>query len=209
VAIVQISVKGASMHRHVTGRARLVAALALALLVAGCGGGKDDGPATGAGTTAPATSTPVTTGQAGAGAANGPTKEAMSQASGKAEQADTSASLPDGQHLAYVTAIDKLGREVRIDVVQYFQDQDAIDAAREDSKGTADIGDTEYYIRNTNRRLRYFKVDADARITLQQEAGETEISLEELALFAPDYKQWLFWVTVEKGKVRSMFQFPE
>jgi hypothetical protein len=195
------------MDRHMGSAARLVAAVAAALLVAGCGGGGDD--RSDGGSAAPATSAPATTGQAGAGATNGPTKEAMSQASGKAEQADTSASLPDGQHLAYVTAVDKIGREVRIDVVQYFQDQDAIDAAREDSKGTADIGDTEYYVRNANRRLRYFKVDADASITLQQEAGEIEISLEELAGFAPDYKQWLFWVTVEKGKVRSMFQFPE
>jgi hypothetical protein len=195
------------MDRHMGSAARLVAAVAAALLVAGCGGGGDD--RSDGGSAAPATSAPATTGQAGAGATTGPTKEAMSQASGKAEQADTSASLPDGQHLAYVTAVDKIGREVRIDVVQYFQDQDAIDAAREDSKGTADIGDTEYYVRNANRRLRYFKVDADASITLQQEAGEIEISLEELAGFAPDYKQWLFWVTVEKGKVRSMFQFPE
>jgi hypothetical protein len=200
------------MDRHMGSAARLVAAVVAAVLAAGCGGGGDDrsdGGSAAPATSAPATSAPATAAPAGAGATNGPTKEAMSQASGKAEQADSSASLPDGQHLAYVTAIDKIGREVRIDVVQYFQDQDAIDAAREDSKGTADIGDTEYYIRNTNRRLRYFKVDAEATITLQQEAGETEISLEELALFAPDYKQWLFWVTVEKGKVRSMFQFPE
>jgi hypothetical protein len=122
----------------------------------------------------------------------------MAQASGKAEQADTSASLPDGQQLAHVTEVNNLGREVWIDVVQYFEGQVAVDAACEDSKGTADIGDTEYYVRNANRRIRHFKVAADAVITLA-----------ELEAQAPDHERWLFWVTVEKGKVRSMYLFSE
>ena len=120
---------------------------------------------------------------------------------GKTKQAEASAKLADGYYPVYLATLDVPARTLTVDVVQYFEGQAAVEAARQDN-ANADIGDDDYYIRNANPRLRTLAVDRNALIDLFVKANgdTTEAQLPELAAYHLKHPGTLFWINVRKGK---------
>jgi hypothetical protein len=209
------------MRRHpLLPAAGLAAALSAALFLVGCGGDNAEdspAPAQAAATTtaAPAADPASEVGSAKAGSAGSSpmadkARSARSASSGRTEQVDSAPSLPDGTHPVYLTGADASAGTVTVDVVQFFEGQAAVDAAAEDSKGTADFGDADYYVRNANPRLRTVPVSPNAIITLwpREDADAREVDLAQLEGFKPT-KQWFFWMELKGGKLVDLNGSPE
>jgi hypothetical protein len=194
-----------------TRSAAVAAALAAALCLAGCGG--DDKPAPPA--AAPATAAPATTAAGSGGKAGstgkvstaGPAKAMTKKADpAKTKQAESSSALADGTYPVYLDGVNSSARTLLVDVVQYFEGDAAVEAARQDNNA-ADIGDDDYYIRNVNSRVRTLPVDPDALFDLFVKANgdATEVRLPELASYYNQHPETLFWVEVAKGKVTYVY----
>jgi hypothetical protein len=197
--------------------AGLAAALSAALFLAGCGGdgaGDSPAPAQAAATTtaAPAADPASEVGSAKAGSAGSSpmADKARSASSGRTEQVDSAPSLPNGTHPVYLAGADASAGTVTVEVVQFFEGQAAVDAAAEDSKGAADFGDADYYVRNANPRLRTVPVSPNAIITLwpREDADAREVDLAQLEGFKPT-RQWFFWMELKGGKLVDLNGSPE
>jgi hypothetical protein len=121
-------------------------------------------------------------------------------------------SLTDGRHPARITAIDADGKQVTIDVVQFFLGEAATEAARADH--APDVPPpNDHWIRNVNPRLRSLSVAADAPVVVNTlSANETgsatsnsTISLSKLASYG-DITGALFWITTRDGAVTGIAQ---
>jgi hypothetical protein len=136
---------------------------------------------------------------------------------GAVDVADTTAgsaddSLPDGSHAARITRVDPEGQQVTIDVVQFFVGDAATEAARLD--GAPEVPPpNDYWIRNTNPKLRSLSVVTDAPVVVNTlsaaETGTTarddSISLSQLASYGNDRVSGaLFWITTREDTVTEI-----
>jgi hypothetical protein len=118
--------------------------------------------------------------------------------------------LADGRYPAYVKKVDTVSRTVTIDVIQFFTGAAAAKAASEDKQESPPPND--YYIRNTNKRLRTLPVAETARITVNvlgsQETGDATkdlpVDLPKLASYFPTPTSPLFWVTVQHDEIENL-----
>jgi hypothetical protein len=192
----------ARAFQHAAG---LGAALAVALLLSGCGGDKPAQPAA----AAPATTAAAPA--AGAAGTSGKTPAPMKELAKKADpaktkQAEASAKLADGTYPAYLSSVNASAGTVEIDIVQFFEGQKAVEAARQDNSA-ADIGDDDYYIRNANPRLRTLALDPDALYDLYvtKDGLAKEVRLPELATYVRQNPKTLFWIEIAKGKAGYVY----
>jgi hypothetical protein len=118
--------------------------------------------------------------------------------------------LADGRYPAYVKKVEPASRTVTIDVIQFFTGAAAAKAASEDKQESPPPND--YYIRNTNKRLRTLPVAQTARITVNvlggQETGDATkdlpVDLAKLASYFPTPISPLFWVTVQHDEIEAL-----
>jgi hypothetical protein len=165
-------------------RIAAAAILVASLAVAACSRGQPDQPP--AATTAPAGTAPTTTG--------GP---ATSQP----------VVLPDGRHPVLIKTVDPDRRKITFDLIQFYQGEDATREAAKDHQESPPPND--YYIRNTNPRLRTLPVTSDAAITCNTlTAGYTgsatknvAVPLDRLRIVLLGKRSPPFWITVGNGQV--------
>jgi hypothetical protein len=118
--------------------------------------------------------------------------------------------LADGRYPAYVKKVDLVSRTVVVDVIQFFTGAAAAKAATEDKQESPPPND--YYIRNTNNRLRTLPVAPSARITVNvlgsDETGDATkdlpVDLPKLASYFPTDISAVFWVTVRHDQVEAL-----
>jgi hypothetical protein len=109
--------------------------------------------------------------------------------------------LADGRHPVYLKTVEPSRRSITFDLVQWYG---GADAAREAAKDHLEA-DNDYYIRNSNPRLRTLPVLADAAITVNQLTGSNQavpVSLAKLSTWFPRTSPGpMFWITVRHGQV--------
>jgi hypothetical protein len=118
--------------------------------------------------------------------------------------------LADGRYPAYVKKVELASRTVVVDVIQFFTGAAAAKAATEDHQESPPPND--YYIRNTNKRLRTLPVAPSARITVNvlssEETGDATkdlaVDLPKLASYFPSQISAVFWVTVRHDEVEAL-----
>jgi hypothetical protein len=172
-------------------RSIVTALLVAALAVAGCGRSQPDQPP-------PADQRPAVT------AAPGP----KAPASPGAPMAGQPVVLPDGRHPVRITTVDPDRRTITFDLIQFYRGDDAAREAAKDHQESPPPND--YYIRNSNPRLRTLPVRADAPITCNTlTAGYTgsatknvRVPLWRLAIvMQATHSSPPFWITVHHGEV--------
>jgi hypothetical protein len=145
-----------------------------------------------------------------AAAAAAPIGAAPAATAARRNPATPDSSLADGRHPARITAVDAVGEQVTIDVVQFFFGDAATEAARAD--GSTDLPPpNDHWIRNTNPELRTLPVTADAPVTVNglswletgSATSNSTISLSKLASYG-DVRGSLFWVTTRDGAVTGI-----
>lgn len=172
-------------------------ALLMCFALAGCGGSSDRA--------APSSTAGVDTRQGGGGGGTSGTTAGAPPTSGTARVI-----LADGRHPAFLKEVDLPSRTIVIDVVQFLTGAEAAKAASEDGEESPPPND--YYIRNTNRRLRRLPVLPTARITVNvlanDETGDATrdlpVDLVKLASYFPTDGSPLFWVTVKGDQVNTL-----
>ena len=172
---------------------RLVATGLLALALAGCGG--SDPAAEPTTTVAPPSSTTSTA--------------APEPAIGDV--------LADGRHPGYLRAADAGKRTVTVDVIQFLTGDEARKASAADHPG--ETLDSDYYIRNTNPKLRTLSLAAEVDVTLlDSELGGTDaaksvpadvaalarVVAHHVAAGSTDANP--YWLTLSGGKVTKVEQ---
>ena len=80
--------------------------------------------------------------------------------------------LDDGDHDAYITAVDAANHRVVVDVVQVFHDARAVKEAVADGKSPAEAKFFTTWVRNQNPRLRTLPLAGDVRVKLRDTCGE-------------------------------------
>jgi len=176
--------------------AAVLAALLTSLTLGGCGAATSDNPA-------PTTAAAADTIQ-DVGADDGADTTASSPSS------TAGAVLADGRHPAFLKSVDLASRTIVIDVVQFFTGAEAAKAASEDGQESPPPND--YYIRNSNPRLRTLPVQPTARITVNilasDETGDAtknlSVDLVKLSSYFPTEISPLFWVTVRNDRVSAL-----
>jgi hypothetical protein len=115
--------------------------------------------------------------------------------------------LVDGRHPVIIKTVDPDRRTITFDLIQLYWGNDAASEAAKDHQESPPPND--YYIRNTNPRLRTLPVRADAPITCNTlTAGYTgsatknvRLPLDRLAIVLPRGGGGLFWITVRHDQV--------
>jgi hypothetical protein len=115
--------------------------------------------------------------------------------------------LVDGRHPVIIKTVDPDRRTITFDLIQFYQDDEATREAAKDHQESPPPND--YYIRNTNPKLRTLPVRADAIITCNTlTAGYTgsatknvRVPLDRLAIVLPRGGGGLFWITVRHDQV--------
>ena len=166
---------------------RMAAMLTLlaAAALGGCGG--SDEPAGAGGGGAAATTAP------------GPTAAAPATSE--------PAVLEAGRHPVSLKTVDPDRRTITFDLIQFYQDDEATREAAKDHQESPPPND--YYIRNTNPKLRTLPVRSDATITCNTlTAGYTgsatknvRVPLDRLAIVLPRGGAGPFWITVRHDQV--------
>ncbi len=184
----------------------------ISLLLAGVGlsGCSQGEPTTGS----PPTGSPAATATARAErpSASAPISAGSVEAGDRSTAGTSDGSLLDGRHPAKITHVDPTGRQVTIDVVQFFLGDAATEAARLD--GAAEVPPpNDYWIRNESPRLRSLPVAGDAPVMVNtltahdpgNEMREASISLSHLASYGETRISYsLFWVTTSGGTVTDI-----
>jgi hypothetical protein len=112
----------------------------------------------------------------------------------------------NGRHMAKLTAFDETS--VTFDVVQFLTGDEAKQAWQQDVGGEMD---TDFYIRNRNKRLRTLPVVPEVAIHVNISAGyepadDHLINARTLAAYmkAGDAQKGYFWLRIQDGKVTSI-----
>ncbi len=118
--------------------------------------------------------------------------------------------LPDGDHDAYITRIDRANNRIVVDVVQVFHDDQAVKEAIADGKSRADAQYLTTWVRNQNPRLRTLPLASDLVIKLHDgcEGGRGHL----LSTLAADARQrgpsgqhpYYYTLTVAGGQVQRI-----
>jgi hypothetical protein len=126
--------------------------------------------------------------------------------------------LPDGRHFGRFLAVGAIQDPPRlvIDVMEWFTDQEAVDAAIEDGvlpPGSTTI-DNGYYIRNEDPRWRIVPIDPAAPVTIStypiaDPANPTVVDLRRFGRLFEDHPDTTlrmspYWFTVEDGVVTAI-----
>ena len=109
--------------------------------------------------------------------------------------------LADGRHPVCLKAVDPTSGTITFDLVQWYFGEDATREAAKDHQESPPPND--YYIRNTNPKLRTLPTAADATITvnnLLQTQQPMPVTLARLATLTQD-RSPVFWITVRHDQV--------
>ena len=130
-----------------------------------------------------------------------------------AAAAVTDAPLADGRYPALLTHIDGPGRTVTVDVVQWF-DGKAVAAAKKQDGVDPSEAPFDFYVRNSNPRLRTLPVAADLPVTVNDlgtAAGTSQNSTDDLhvtwarfSTYNPYLRYALMWMTVHDHVVTKL-----
>lgn len=135
-----------------------------------------------------------------AGTAAAPPPSSGAQASGSGCEPGDEDDLPDGRWYGQVTGIDD--DSLQLDLMCWFEGEDAVQASVEDGKG--EVVPNDYYIRDEQDIRREVDYAADAPATHYDPMGgpETaqEIPMTEWAALADEVERGV-WLTVEDGEV--------
>jgi hypothetical protein len=172
-------------------RAIATALLIASLAVAACSRSQPDQPSSPAGQPAATTTAP-------AGKASAPTSGPTST---------QPVVLADGRHPVLITTVDPDRPAITVDLIQFYQGEDATREAAKDHQESPPPND--YYLRNTNPRLRTLAVTRDAAITTNTlTAGYTgsatktiRVPLDRLRIVLLSRNSPPFWITVQHGQV--------
>lgn len=187
--------------------AAILGMVVAALLAAGCSSGVENSssgspprhtPTTTSTETAPSTATTPST---------APVTPSVEPAAAAGSTPRPTTALEDGQHLGHIESVDSARWQVTVDIVQWFTGEDAARAAAED--GADEIPPpNDYWVRNTNPRLRTLSVTPDAVITINTlGALESGNSAKDIAKTFDEFAAvdhldlGLFWLTVSDGSV--------
>jgi hypothetical protein len=115
--------------------------------------------------------------------------------------------LVDGRHPVIIKTVDPDRRRITFDVIQFYWGDDATREAAKDHQESPPPND--YYVRNTNPKLRALPVRSDATITTNTlTAGYTgsatkdvRVPLDRLAIVLPPSGAGPFWITVRHDEV--------
>jgi hypothetical protein len=109
--------------------------------------------------------------------------------------------LADGRHPVYLKTVEPYRQTITFDLVQWYGGDDAVREAAKDHLEA----DNDYYIRNSNSRLRTLPVLTAATITVNQLTGGNQavpVSLAKLSTWFPRADAGpMFWITVRHGQV--------
>ena len=116
--------------------------------------------------------------------------------------------LPDGDTPAYITKVDQANDRIVVDVVQVFQDDQAVKAAIADGQSPSQAKYLTGWVRNENPRLRTLPLAGNLDVKLRGECGESgrdrAAVLTQLAEHAKRKGAWYFDLTVAGGKVTKI-----
>ena len=125
--------------------------------------------------------------------------------------ADTDGAAPgleDGVHPAYITKVDGANDRIVVDVVQVFNDNEAVKAAIADGKSPAEAKYLTGWVRNENPRLRTLPLAADLKVdllgTCEESGSDREAVLTRLAENAERRGNYYFMLTVSDGTVERI-----
>jgi hypothetical protein len=108
--------------------------------------------------------------------------------------------------------VDPQRRTITFDLIQFYTGAEAVKAATEDKQESPPPND--YYIRNTNPRLRTLPVQSNAPITVNvlaadqtgSSAKNVSVTLAKLSSWFPNPGTPTFWITVRNGEVTKIAQ---
>jgi hypothetical protein len=116
--------------------------------------------------------------------------------------------LPDGNHDAYITKVDRANDRIVVDVVQVFHDDEAVKAAVADGRSPSDAKYLTTWVRNQNPRLRTLPLAGDLEIKLRDACGEPgddrPALLTKLAANASLDGTYYYTLTVDDGTVERI-----
>jgi hypothetical protein len=135
-----------------------------------------------------------------------PTQDSTASAPVDKAKAAKAPALPDGHHDAYIT---KVGNDsIVVDLVQVFEDDEAVEAAIEDGESGENARYRTTYVRNQNRRLRTLPLAGDLRIELRDACGDPgpdqDALLTKLAANARLGGTYYYTLTVSDGAVERI-----
>jgi hypothetical protein len=122
--------------------------------------------------------------------------------------AGTAPVLEDGDHPAYITKVDGANDRIVVDVVQVFNDDEAVKAAIADGESPAEAKYLTGWVRNENPRLRTLPLAADLKVdllgTCEESGSDREAVLTRLADNAKRKGNYYFMLTVSDGTVQQI-----
>ena len=128
--------------------------------------------------------------------------------SGSAAGTDGALALEDGDHPAYITKVDSANDRIVVDVVQVFNDREAVKAAIADGKSPAEAKYLTTWVRNENPRLRTLPLAADVKVDLlegcEESGSDRQAVLTALAANAERKGSYYFMLTVSDGTVQRI-----
>jgi hypothetical protein len=135
--------------------------------------------------------------------------EAEADADAASAPAATGAlALDDGDHDAYITAVDAANHRIVVDVVQVFHDARAVKEAVADGKSPAEARYLTTWVRNENPRLRTLPLAGDVQVRLRDTCGEgggdRDAQLSRLAADARLNGTYYYTLTVDDGTVERI-----
>ena len=119
----------------------------------------------------------------------------------------SAAALPDGDHDAYITSLDRAGNRIVVDVVQVCHDEQAVEAAIADGRSRSQARYLTTWVRNENPRLRTLPLASGLDVRLWgscEEGGGREQQLATLAAHARQQGTFYYTLTVAGGKVQRI-----
>lgn len=114
--------------------------------------------------------------------------------------------LPDGDHDAYITKVDRANNRIVADVVQVFHDDAAVKAAIADGKSRSDAQYLTTWVRNQNPRLRTLPLASSLVVKLAggcEESSRDQL-LTTLASNASQKGVYYYTLTLSGGKVQRI-----
>jgi hypothetical protein len=114
--------------------------------------------------------------------------------------------LPDGDHDAYITKVDRANNRIVADVVQVFHDDAAVKAAIADGKSRPDAQYLTTWVRNQNPRLRTLPLASGLVVKLAggcEESSRDQL-LTTLASNASQKGVYYYTLTLSGGKIQRI-----